>query len=77
MLRGEGNMVADYQEGKADCYLCNGCGELNFNTHDKLRFFFATHAYSFEEIRKMVKQWQEEGIVTCPECDGGQVDWRR
>lgn len=77
MLNGEGNMVAEYQEGKEKCELCNGGGELYFNNHDDLRFFFVTHNYSFGDTRKMVEQYNHEGVVKCPECLDGQIAWRR
>ena len=77
MLKGEGNMVAEYQEGREVCGLCEGAGELYFNDLNKLRFYFSTHDFNFRSMLQAYHEFKHTGYIKCPECDNGAVFYRR
>jgi len=58
------------REVKEEIEICQACKGNKIVEKSRLDFMDLLATKPVEEVKKLVKEWNESECVTCPDCDG-------
>lgn len=63
------NHIAEFHTVGYECLECGGSGQLDFENVEELLDYCDSYQ-SRDTTDSMVKQFERNGVVDCPECSG-------